>query len=84
MTFTETFKGTFESDKQAYTAAMLNSDREPVGITEAAYKIVEGLNKNGVTVYRLYEAHLGGYLFVKSFKDMDKAIKFAVKYDANK
>lgn len=83
MTFTETFKGTFESDKQAYTAAMLNSDREPVGITEAAYKIVEG-DKKGVTVYRLYEAHLGRYFFVKSFKDMDKAIKFAVKYDANK
>ena len=83
MTFIETFKGTFESDKKAYTAAMLNSDRQPVGIKEAAYKIVEG-DKKGITVYRLYEAHLGGYFFVKSFKDMDKAVKFAVKYDANK
>ena len=77
MTFTKTSVGTWESDKQAYTAAMLNSDREPVGITEAAYKIVEGLNKKGVTVYRLYEAHLGGYRFIKSFKTLDKAIKFA-------
>lgn len=83
MTFTETFKGIFESDKQAYTAAMLNSDRQPVGIKEAAYRIVEG-DKKGVTVYRLYEAHLGGYFFVKSFKDLDKAIKFVVKYDADK
>ena len=76
MKFTETLKGIWESDKQAYTAAMLNSDREPVGMTEAAYKIIEG-DKKGITVYRLYEAHLGGYHFTKSFKALDKAIKFA-------
>ena len=76
MTFTETTKGIWESDKQAYTAAMLNADRQPVGITEAMYKIKEG-DKKGTTVYRLYEAHLGGYRFIKSFKTLDKAIKFA-------
>lgn len=76
MEFTETFKGTWESNKQAYTAAMLTSDRKPMGIKEAQYKIVEG-DKKGTTVYRLYEAHLGGYQFVKSFKSLDKAIKFA-------
>lgn len=76
MTFTETSKGIWESDKQAYTAAMLNEKREPIGIKEAAYKIIEG-DKKGTTVYRVYEAHLGGYYFIKSFKDLNKAIKFA-------
>ena len=76
MTFTETRTGVWESDKQAYTAAMLTSERQPVGIKEAQYKIVEG-DKKGTTVYRLYEAHLGGYRFTKSFKALDKAIKFA-------
>ena len=75
MKFTETSKGIWESDQQAYTAAMLNADRQPVGIKEAAYRIVEG-DKNGNTVYRVYEAHLGGYRFVKSFKTLTKAINY--------
>lgn len=75
MKFTETSKGIWESDQQAYTAAMLNADRQPVGIKEAAYRIVEG-DKNGSTVYRVYEAHLGGYRFVKSFKTLTKAINY--------
>ena len=75
MKFTETSKGIWESDQQAYTAAMLNADRQPVGIKEAAYRITEG-DKNGGTVYRVYEAHLGGYRFVKSFKTLTKAINY--------
>lgn len=76
MIFTKTNKWVWESDKQAYTAAMLNSKREPIGLREAAYRIIEG-DKNGTAVYRLYEAHLGGYRFIKTFKSLDKAIKFA-------
>ena len=76
MKFTETRKGIWESDNQAYTAAMLNANREPIGIKEAAYEIREG-EKNGQMVYRLYEAHLGGYRFVKTFKTVELAIKFA-------
>jgi hypothetical protein len=45
--------------------------------TAPALKIEEAENKKGATVYRLYEAHIGGYRFVKSFKSLDKAIKFA-------
>lgn len=75
MNFTETSKGIWESNEQAYTAAMLNHDGQPVGIKEAAARIVEG-DKNGKTVYRLYVAHLGGYRFEKSFKTLAKAINY--------
>lgn len=78
MTFTETSKGIWESTEQAYTAAMLNCDRQPIGIKESAARIVEA-DKNGKVVYRLYVAHLGGYRFEKSFKTLDKAINYMNK-----
>jgi hypothetical protein len=75
MTFTETRKGIWESDKQAYTAAMINRDGKLLGDKEAAYKIEEG-EKKGATVYRVYEAHLGGYHFIKTLKTLEAAIKY--------
>lgn len=83
MKFTETCKGVWESDKQAYYAVAFNSKREPVGEKTAKYEIREG-DKKGTTVYRLYETGLAKHHFIKSFKDLDKAIKFANKWDMEK
>ena len=73
--FTEVRKGVWESDRQAYTAAALNHNREPIGIKEAAWTIQEGTKKDA-TVYRVYRGTLVGYRFEKTFKTLDKAIKF--------
>lgn len=77
--FTEVRNGIWESDKQAYTAAMLNRNGEPIGIKEAAWEIQEGTKKDA-TVYRVYRGGLGGYRFVKTFKTLDKAVKFVNEF----
>lgn len=81
MKFTETSKGTWTSDKQGITAAVItrNENGEATGMVHDSvpmFEIREGGHK-GQTAYRLYKAHLGGYSFVKRFNTLDKAIKFA-------
>lgn len=51
------------------------SHNEPAGGREAAWVIKEGTKKD-TTVYRVYRGALGGYLYQKTFKTLDKAIKF--------
>lgn len=81
MKFTETRRGHWESDKLGISAAMItrNENGEATGLVHdnvPLYEIEEGEHK-GQTAYRLYKAHLGGHSFVKRFKTLDKAIKFA-------
>lgn len=81
MKFTETRRGHWESDKLGISAAMItrNEQGQATGLVHdnvPLYEIEEGEYK-GQTAYRLYKAHLGGHSFVKRFKTLDKAIKFA-------
>lgn len=81
MTFTETWRGHWESDKMSISAAIITRDDEgnSTGLVHdsvALYEIEEGEYK-GQTAYRLYKAHLGGRSFVKRFKTLEQAVKFA-------
>lgn len=74
MKFNQINSTTWESEAQAYTAAMLNSKGEPVGITEARFVIEMGDYKDK-TVYRLYERHLNRKQYICRFKTLEAAIK---------
>lgn len=69
----------WESEEMAISAAMLaGENREPKAIHEPRFIIKEGEYK-GNTVYRLYEQHMGRKEFLKRFKSVEDAIKFASK-----
>lgn len=57
-------------DDNGYQTGEILTDSAPT------FKIEEG-EKKGATVYRLYTAGLDGYRYTKTFKSLDKAIKFA-------
>lgn len=77
MKFEQVRNGRWESNTQVWSAAMLaGPERELKGIKEAQYIILSGDYK-GTTVYRLYEQHLGRKEFIKRFKSLEAAIKFA-------
>lgn len=79
MKFNQTSTGTWKSEQEVYSAAMLAGEkREPIGIKESKFIIKEGEYK-GNTVYRLYEQHIGRKEFLKRFKTLEDAIKFASK-----
>ena len=77
MKFEQVRNGRWESDTKVYSAALLTgSERELKGMEDAKYVIVAGDYK-GNTAYRLYEQHLGHKEFIKRFKSVEAAIKFA-------
>lgn len=84
MKFEQVRNGRWESDKQVCSAAMLvGAERDLKSIREAKYIIISGDYKD-TTVYRLYEQHLGRKEFLKRFKTVEAAIKFANKYEEEK
>ena len=77
--FTQTRDGVWESETKAYSAAALaGPNREVVGRLSPRFTIVEGEYK-GNTVYRLYEQHLGRREFLRRFKSLREAAKWANK-----
>lgn len=78
MKFNQISENKWVSDVQAYSAAMLNSDREPIGIEEPRFTIEKGELK-GKTVYRVREQHLGRKEVVGRYKTLEQAIKAIAK-----
>lgn len=74
MTFTNTYKGVWESDKQQIVAAVISRESgEALKDTEPMFRIVEG-DKG----YKVYRTLFGGRRqYLKTKKTMDEAIRFA-------
>ena len=79
MKFNQVDNTRWESEVMAVSAAMLvGENREPKAIYEPRFVILQGEHKDK-TVYRLYEQHVGRKQFLKRFKSLDDAVKFASK-----
>lgn len=75
--FVQVSNGVWESEKQHVTAAALTGqDRHVVAERSAGFVIERGEYKGG-TVYRLYERHLGNRFFLKRFRSLKDAAKYA-------
>ena len=77
--FVQTRDGVWESESKAYSAvALAGPNREPRGILEPRF-IIERGDRNGNTVYRLYEQRLGRRELLKRFRSPNEAAKWANK-----
>lgn len=86
MQFTETYKGIWESDKQQIVACAICRDENGkdtgklLKSTEAMYRIRE--TEKG---FQIHITLFGGRKqYLKTKKTFNEAVKFIVKYDANK